>query len=190
MELSDWSEYFLRKKIKMLREKYDMIENKLLAFEKRIYELESSNEMITEQIKFYTLPSYKDETWIKIKGHVIETKNFQLLNPSKKYSFRIVEVSNDFIRVDKLGKVKLSKEMFISVYDYLRSSKDWIRIGASVRNTKPDTIEGFLKSKFYGGNMNAQMTAPWISAILVGAGVDVKFNNKRIGQAIKHVREP
>ena len=86
MELSDWSEYFLRKKIKMLKEKYDMLENKFLAFEKRIYELESSNEMITEQIKIYTIPSSKDETWIKIKGHVIETKNFRLLNELARYS--------------------------------------------------------------------------------------------------------
>ncbi|EMR73300.1 hypothetical protein MCGE09_00521, partial [Thaumarchaeota archaeon SCGC AB-539-E09] len=65
--------------------------------------------------------------------------------------------------------------------------KDWIRIGASVKNTKPDTVEGHIKSLFFKGDMNGKMSASWISAILVKSTVGIIFNNKAIGQAIKYV---
>ena len=35
--------------------------------------------------------------------------------------------------------------------------------------------------------MNGKMSASWISAILVKSTVGIIFNNKAIGQAIKHV---
>lgn len=190
MEFSDWSEYFLRRKLKMLTEEHENLEKKISAFEKRIHELELTNKMIVDQLYTSKVPLLKDEIWIKIRGHVIEKKDFQLLNPSRRYKFRILDVSDDYIRVDKLGKVKLTKEMFISVYDYLKNKKSWVRIGASVRNTKRNTVEGFLKTKFYEGDMNAQMTAPWISAILVNAGVSITFNNEKLGQAIRYYQEP
>ena len=107
--------------------------------------------------------------------------------PSKKYKFNIVEVEDDFIRIDKLGKIKLTKDMFLSVYELLKIQKDWIKIGSSVKNTKHNTVEGHLKMHFYGGDMNGQISATWISAFLVRSNIGIKFNNKAIGQAIRYI---
>jgi hypothetical protein len=99
-----------------------------------------------------------------------------LLNPSRIYRFKIVEVDDDYIRVDKLGKVKLTKEMFLSVFEFLMEKGDWTRIGASV--TK--------KMHFFTGIMDRQMSASWVSAILVRSNVGIIFNNKAVGQAIRY----
>jgi hypothetical protein len=76
--------------------------------------------------------------------------------------------------------------MFLSLYQILEDKRDWVRIGASVKNTKPDTVEGYLKMRFFEGNLNGQMTAPWVSALLTRSDVGIIFNNKSVGQAIKH----
>lgn len=76
--------------------------------------------------------------------------------------------------------------MFLSVIKMLQEKADWVRIGASVTNTKPDTVEGFLKKNFFKGGMNGNMTAPWISAILARADVGIIFNNKAVGQALRY----
>lgn len=138
--------------------------------------------------KFAERPiEYHDEIWVKIRGFAIETRTSSLLNPSRNYRFDIVEVGDSFIRVDKLGKVRLTNDMFISVFQMLRNIGSWVKIGASVRNTKLDSVEGHLKSHFFGGDMSGQMTATWISAILVRSNIGVIFNNKSVGQAIKYL---
>ena len=106
---------------------------------------------------------------------------------SRNFRFKIVEVDDDFIRIDKLGKIRLTKDMFLSVFTLLKEKGDWIRIGASVTNTKPNTVEGHIKTLFFEGNLNGQMSASWVSALLVRSNVGIIFNNKAIGQAIRHV---
>jgi hypothetical protein len=188
LELSDWSEYFLRRKLRLLSEKYEELEHKFLEMEKRLLELEAYNESLAARLNTLDAPTPRDEIWLKIRGRAIEAKSLQLLNPSKKFVFQIVEVSDDFIRVDKLGQTRLTRDMFLSVLEYLKAAGEWVRIGASVRGTKPDTVEGHLKSKFHGGDMNAKMTAPWLSAMIVAADVGVEFNNKSVGQSLRYVR--
>ena len=95
-------------------------------------------------------------------------------------------------RLSKVGAalqdllVKFTKNMFISVYQVLRDTGSWVKIGASVKNTKPNSVEGYLKSHFFGGDMDAQMTASWVSAILVRSNVGIIFNDKAVGQAIRY----
>jgi hypothetical protein len=161
------------------------LEINIHEIDKRLSTLEA--ELQDLKYKFAEKPvDYQEEIWVKIRGFAIENMTSSLLNPSRNYRFHIVEIGETFIRVDKLGKVRLTRDMFLSVFQMLRNSDSWIRIGASVVNTKPNTVEGYLKSNFFGGNMNAQMTASWISAILVRSKISIIFNNKAIGQAIKY----
>jgi len=136
--------------------------------------------------------SFKSQAWDEeIWNEIIEftkdsiNKLHYLLNPTRRAEFRIIEVTEGFIRVDKLRQNKLSKQMFLSIFNYLKEKCAWVNIGASRVNTKPETIEGFLKTKFLRGNMNALSTAPWVSAILVYSNIGVEFNNKARGQAIR-----
>jgi hypothetical protein len=108
-----------------------------------------------------------------------------LLNPKKKYLFTINEISDDYIKIDKLYHNKLKKQMFLSVYDYVRKSISWVRIGASRVNTLEDTVEGLLKREFFNNNPGGLSTAAWISAILVYSDVGVEFNNKTRGQKLR-----
>ena len=161
------------------------LEAVIQELDERLSRLESEFEEIKNRIFVNAPVDDRESIWIKIRGYSIESKKSTLLNPSKNYLFQIVEVTDDFIRVDKLGRVKLTKDMFMSVYEMLKEKRDWIRIGASVKNTDPNTVEGYLKSRFFGGNMDGQMTAPWISALLVRSDVEILFNDKAVGQAIK-----
>jgi len=161
------------------------LEAAIQELDERLSRLESEFEEIKNRIFVNAPVDDRESIWIKIRGYSIESKKSTLLNPSKNYLFQIVEVTDDFIRVDKLGRVKLTKDMFMSVYEMLKEKRDWIRIGASVKNTDPNTVEGYLKSRFFGGNMDGQMTAPWISALLVRSDVEILFNDKAVGQAIK-----
>ena len=138
-------------------------------------------------IDLSTRPQTDGEVWknIQIFSHEFIGKKLCLLNPSKRYEFQITEVSEDFIRVNKLP-IKLVKEIFLSVYQHLVLQNKWVKIGASRVNTKPNTIEGLLKTVFFEGNVNALSTAPWISAILVRADIGVEFNGKSRGQAIRY----
>lgn len=160
------------------------LEATIQELDERLSRLESEFEEIKDRIMENASVYDRESIWIKIRGYSIESKKSTLLNPSKNYLFQIVEVNDDFIRVDKLGRVKLTKDMFISVYEMLKEKRDWIRIGASVKNTNPNTVEGYLKIKFFSGNMDGQMTAPWVSALLVRSGVGILFNDKAVGQAI------
>ncbi len=162
------------------------LEDTIQELDERLSRLESGFEEIKDRIIENASVYDRESIWIKIRGYSIESKKSILLNPSKNYLFQIVEVTDDFIRVDKLGRVKLTKEMFISVYKMLKEKRDWVRIGASVKNTNPHTVEGYLKSRFFGGNMDGQMTAPWVSALLVRSDVGILFNDKAVGQAIKY----
>lgn len=127
----------------------------------------------------------KDAVWERILefGRSNKGKPIRLLNPRKGSPFTIIEVSNEHIRIDKLP-IKMTKQMFLSVYDYLGRC-GWVEIGARRVGARPDTIEGFIKEKFFNGDMDALSTATWFAAILVHSNVGVEFNNKAIGQKIK-----
>ena len=57
----------------------------------------------------------------------------------------------------------------------LEKKGDWIKIGASVRNIKPNTMEDYINMLLFTGGMNGQMGASWISALLVRSNVGVIF---------------
>ena len=186
--LTEWNEYVLRLRYDYLKALYSDLESKIQKLEKRITDLEFENENLRDVLNNYKPLSEDEEIWLKIRGKAIESNSLTLLNPSKRYSFQIVEVSKDFIRVDKIKEIKLTKEIFRSLYNHLKAKKDWVKIGASIRNTKIDTVEGYLKENFFSGDMNGPMTAPWISALIVRADIGIEFNNKSLGQAIKYNR--
>ncbi|EMR74169.1 hypothetical protein MCGE09_00576 [Thaumarchaeota archaeon SCGC AB-539-E09] len=163
------------------------LESRIQELDERILRLESETLELKELVNKNNSSNNRERIWIKIRGYAIENTTSILLNPSSNFRFKIVEVDDDFIRIDKLGKIRLTKDMFLSVFMLLKEKKDWIRIGASVKNTKPDTVEGHIKSLFFKGDMNGKMSASWISAILVKSTVGIIFNNKAIGQAIKYV---
>jgi hypothetical protein len=161
-------------------------ESKIQKIEERLLRLESETLELKDQINQNNSINYLEKTWIKIRGYAIENTTSMLLNPSKNFRFKIVDVDDDFIRIDKLGKTRLTKDMFLSVYMLLKEKSDWIRIGASIKNTKPNTVEGHLKKLFFK-DMSGQMSASWVSALLVRSNVGIIFNNKAIGQAIRHI---
>jgi len=163
------------------------LESRIQELDERLLRLESETLEMKDLINKNNSLNYLEKIWIKIRGYAIENTTSMLLNPSRNFRFKIVEVDDDFIRIDKLGKIRLTKDMFLSVFMLLKEKEDWIRIGASVKNTKPNTVEGHLKTLFINGDMNGQMSASWVSAILVRSNVGIIFNNKAIGQAIRHV---
>jgi len=128
----------------------------------------------------------QNEVWEKIRDFAKSSqgKPLPLLNPKKPSPFRITEVAADYIRVDKLG-IKMTKEMFLSIYEYLKSRGNWVEIGARRVGARSDSIEGFIKKKFFKGNPNALSTATWFSAILTYSNIGVEFNGKAIGQKLR-----
>ena len=162
------------------------LESRIQELDERLLRLESVTLELKDQINKNSTLNYLEKIWIKIRGYAIENTTSMLLNPSRNFRFKIVEVDDDFIRIDKLGKIRLTKDMFLSVFMLLKEKGDWIRIGASVTNTKPNTVEGHIKTLFFEGNMNGQMSASWVSALLVRSNVGIIFNNKAIGQAVNY----
>lgn len=117
-----------------------------------------------------------------------QSQPIPLLNPNKKSPFFITKISEDYIRIDKLP-IKLTKQMFLSIYDYLKERKSWVRIGASRINTEEDTVEGILKKEFFGNNPNGLSTATWFSAILVHSDIGIEFNNKPKRQKLQFTQK-
>jgi hypothetical protein len=128
-----------------------------------------------------------ERIWEKI--HDFASKNINepllILNPVKEKRFKITKVTDSYLIVDKLG-TSLTKEMFVIIFNHIKSSGNWMDIGASHVNTRKNTIEGILKERFFGGNMNAISTATWVAAILVRSDVGISFNNVPRGQALKY----
>jgi len=117
-------------------------------------------------------------------------KEISLLNPNMRRPFMITEVSDGYIRVDKLRQQKMTKQMFLGIYDYLKSKSGWVSIGTRRVDAHPDTVEGFIKENFFKGNMNGLSTATWFSAILVWSDIGVEFNNKAYGQKLRLTLAP
>ena len=163
------------------------LESRIQKLDERLLILESEILELKDLIINNNSVNYLEKIWIIIRGYAIENTTSMLLNPSRNFRFKIVEVADDFIRIDKLGKIRLTKDMFLSVFMFLKEKEDWIMIGASVKNTKPNTVEGHLKTLFFKGDMNRQMSASWVSALLVRSNVGIIFNEKAIGQAIRYV---
>ena len=87
--------------------------------------------------------------------------------------------------VERALALKMTKQMFLTIYDYLKSKGDWVKIGARRVGALPNTIEGVIKKKFFNDNPHGLSTATWFSAILVYSDIGVKFNNKAIGQKLR-----
>jgi len=128
----------------------------------------------------------QNEVWKRILDYARSNKGkaIPLLNPAKGSPFTVTEVSENHIRVDKLP-IKMTKHMFLGIYEYLKSRRDWVEIGARRVSASPATIEGFIKTKFFNGNMNALSTATWFATILVYSNIGVEFNHKAKGQKIR-----
>ena len=128
----------------------------------------------------------QEKVWKKIRSYA-ESSQLQpipLLNPNIDSPFIIIKVSDDYIRIDKLP-IKMTKQMFLSIYDYVKSKSNWVKIGASRINTQEDTVEGLIKRKFFRTNPDGLSTATWCSAILVYSDIGIEFNNKAKGQKLR-----
>lgn len=133
----------------------------------------------------------KDETWNGIINYsnTVHGKLIPILNPNTNSPFVINEISDDYIKIDKLRDNKLTKQMFLAVYNFVKSKMNWVRIGASRVNTSEDTVEGLLKQNFFNNNQNGLSTATWVSAVLVYSDVGIAFNNKAKGQKIRFKKQ-
>ena len=134
-----------------------------------------------------TIPDPSNTVWKRINDYASShiTSQIPLLNPEVSSSFSITEVHPNHIKIDKLP-IKLSEELFSKVYQHIVNQKEWLRIGASRINTKPNTLEGYIKTTFLNGTMNGLSTATWIAAILVYSLDEIIFNKKSRGQAIRY----
>lgn len=127
--------------------------------------------------------------WNKITAYLNKNKKLSLLsNLENSQVFNIIEVTDCHIRIEfqeTKKTLKLEKDRFISAYKMLEENKgNWILLGASRVNTKPNTLEGRIKLDF-NNNLNGLSTVPWISAILAKVFENIKFNFKIRGQALK-----
>jgi len=135
--------------------------------------------------------NYSNSVWDKISkyGEAQLGNQIPLLNPKIHSTFTITELSENYLKIDKLA-INLSAELFMESFQHVAQHKTWLKIGASRINTKHDTLEGFLKRKYFNGSMNALSTATWVAAILVYSHNEIEFNRKSRGQAIKYKLEP
>jgi hypothetical protein len=128
-----------------------------------------------------------EDVWERIRNYskLNQGKQLPLLNTVKGTPFVIEKVADTYVKVDKLPQVNLTKDVFETVHDYLKAQKSWVLIGASRVKTRPNSIEGVIKSTLFKGKMSATSTATWVAAILVYSDVGIKFNMKSRGQALK-----
>ena len=185
MDLTEWNKFIISLKYRSIQSIFLELESRFSGLDDRITRLEE--ELILQRQLLESLQSkpVKAPIWEEIKNYLRYNRTLTLLNPRREYPFKILDISENHIIVDKLGSVQLTSEMFSSLIEYLKQRGDWVKIGATIRNTKPDTVEAVLKNNFHGGNMNGAMTASWVSAILVKSGLGVEFNGKAVGQAIR-----
>lgn len=130
--------------------------------------------------------------WSKIHSFALRQvgKETPILNPEYSSPFVISEVTDDYIQIDKLS-IKLTREMFEDTHEFLMNGDTWIRIGASRVNTRPGTLEEYLKLNYFGGKKNSLSTATWVAAILVHSCNSIEFNEKSRDQAIRYTpKEP
>ena len=131
----------------------------------------------------------KNNVWDKITSYLSNNKKLNLLSNSENSQiFNIVEITNDYIRIkfqETKTTLKLERDRFISAYCMLEENKgNWILLGASRVNTKPNTLEGRIKLD-YNNKLNGLSTVSWIAAILEKVFDNIKFNYMQKGQALK-----
>lgn len=132
-----------------------------------------------------------DVLWDVITDFVIRNPKQSLLSPAQKSQQFHIRIDGDnlillFLTTRK--KLKLEKNRFESAYRMLTEHRgEWVKIGGSRVDTKPDTLEGSIKNDF-DGKMNGLSTAPWVAAILVGAFNYIVFNRQMRGQAINMLK--
>ena len=131
----------------------------------------------------------EENIWEQIINSLHNDKRISLLLPkSNSQNSEVINISDGYIRIqfqDLKTKMKIEKIRFLSAYKMLEENKgQWVKIGASQNNTKPDTLEGRIKLDF-NGNLNGFMTATWIAAILVKVFNNIEFNNKHRGKALR-----
>jgi len=101
-EVSEWNIFYLKMKCHYIKSLYRDLEARVLDLESRLSDLESENKELRRKIPSFEPLSEDVEVWLKVRGLAIESKTLYLLNPSKNYRFQVVEVSNDYIRIDKI----------------------------------------------------------------------------------------
>jgi len=185
MDLTEWNKYIISLKYRSIQSIFLELESKFSRLDDRITRLEAELNLQRQLLEGLQSKPVKAPIWEEIKNYLRYNRILTLLNPRRDYPFKILDISENHILVDKLGSIQLTSEMFSSLIEYLKQRGDWIKIGATIRNTKSGTVEAFLKNNFHGGNMNGAMTASWVSTILVKSGLGVEFNGKAVGQAIR-----
>jgi len=185
MDLTEWNKFIISLKYRSIQSIFLELESKFSRLDDRITRLEEELNLQRQLLEGLQSKPVKAPIWEEIKNYLRYNRILTLLNPRRDYPFKILDISENHILVDKLGSIQLTSEMFSSLIEYLKQRGDWIKIGATIRNTKPGTVEAFLKNNFHGGNMNGAMTASWVSTILVKSGLGVEFNGKAVGQAIR-----
>ena len=136
------------------------------------------------------MPIYED-VWKKIKAfsQLYQGKPIPILNPSIQSTFMITEVSDDYIKIDKI-QIKMTKNMFLSIYDYLKCRGCWVEIGARRVGARPNTLEGFIKNDLLKVGPDGLSTATWFAAIMIHADIGIDFNNVAKGQKLRWKLDP
>ena len=186
MDLTEWNKFIISLKSRSIHSIFLELESRFSGLDDRITRLEEEVYHHRQLLEDLQRKPVQTPIWDEIKNYLEYNRTLTLLNPRKEYPFKILDLTDEIVTVDKLGAIRLTSDMFTRLYEYLKQRGSWVKIGATIQNTKPETVEAFLKNNFHGGNMNGAMTASWVSAILVKSGVGVEFNDKAIGQAIRY----
>jgi len=133
----------------------------------------------------------KEDVWKKIISCLKNNKKIKLLSPkSNSQKSEVIDIFSDYIRIqfqDTKRKLKIEKGRFLSAYKMLNENKgQWVSIGASHDNTKPNTLEGRIKLDF-NGNLKGLSTATWVAAILVNDFDNIEFNDRNMGKALRMI---
>ncbi len=77
----------------------------------------------------------QDAVWKRILefGKSNKGKLIPLLNHKRESPFTIIEASEEYIRIDKLP-IKMTKPMFLGIYDYLKSRRGWVPIRTQLKD--------------------------------------------------------
>jgi len=185
MDLTEWNKFIISLRYRSIQSIYIELESRFSELEARITYLEEEMIKHGQLLEELQMKPPKIIVWDKIRSFLENNRSLTLLNPRKEYPFKILDITDDYIIVDKLRSLHLTSDMFTTLYEYLKQQIGWVKIGATIKNSKPGTVEAFLKNNFHGRNMNGAMSASWVSSILVKADVGVEFNGKTIGQAIR-----
>jgi len=138
--------------------------------------------------KNFVLSLDEKKLWCNILN-LKEKKLSPLADRKKKQDFKIIDATDNFVRIKFLEssiELKLDKPRFLLAYRYLKMNKrKWVKIGASRISTDPSSIEGIIKIGI-DGNLNGLSTATWIATLLVKCNLKISFNGQLRNQALMY----